>query len=419
MFNLFASKKTDQQTGLMIEPLEERMMLSTVTVFAAGSTGEESFRLVAGNDTVIFENVGGNAANGNFQEFVFESTETLSASDIDIEFFNDSFDPATGRDRNLTVNRIEIDGAVFNTISNDVYSEGSFRFGNQVNGYAVGDTLYLNGKFEFGSDIEDGTLFSVFARGSTGDERYDVLVGSEVVGSASVLSDGTFGQLTIGVNREISGSDIRVRFTNDLYAPEVGIDRNLIVDRIEIGGATLQTESPEVFSTGTFRDGIGFQDGNPESETLHTNGEFTFFDAPENEIGFAGRTFQANDAVTIATMFASLQLSTTPGQGDGVIFTELEISAGESFRFLSSITRQPIAGVGLDQLGQAFIGVNYFDANGNEIGVQVFSVGTDTFISEIITAPPGTTAGGIWVVVVDAGDQTATVDLNTLVLLPL
>ena len=123
MFNLFASKKTDQQTGLMIEPLEERMMLSTVTVFAAGSTGEESFRLAAGNDTVIFETVGGNAANGNFQEFVFESTETLSASDIDIEFFNDSFDPATGRDRNLTVNRIEIDGAVFNTISNDVYSE--------------------------------------------------------------------------------------------------------------------------------------------------------------------------------------------------------------------------------------------------------------------------------------------------------
>ena len=35
----------NQNQGLHIEPLEERLMLSTVEVFAAGATGEENLNI--------------------------------------------------------------------------------------------------------------------------------------------------------------------------------------------------------------------------------------------------------------------------------------------------------------------------------------------------------------------------------------
>ncbi len=424
MFNLFTSKKTDQsdrQASFFVEPLEERMMLSTVQIFAAGSTGEESFRLTAGNETAVFENVGGNAANGNFQTFTFETNQNLSASDIDIEFFNDSFDSATGRDRNLTVNRIEVDGQTFFTARDDVYSEGGFQFGNQANGYGVGDTLYLNGRFEFGSNVNDGTEITVFARGANGDERFEVLVGDEVIGTAQVrdLPFDDFGDFTVGVNRDVSGSEVSVRFINDLYNPEAGIDRNLIVDRVRVGDRTLETESPEVFSTGTWRPDIGFQDGNPQSETLHSNGEFRFFDPPplDFDFRFGSFEFRQNDAITVTPDpigFPFQTLSITPGSGDGVIFSDFDITAGQTLRLIGFVNR-----LSADS-GPAFLGVDYYDADGNEIGEQVFSIGISENQSSGVgtvelTAPAGTTSGGLYVVITDQANP-AVVELRTLLL---
>ena len=50
----------------------------------------------------------------------------------------------------------------------------------------------------------------------------------------------------------INADQVRVVFTNDLYDPPNGIDRNLRVDKITIDGVAYETESPEVFSTGTW-----------------------------------------------------------------------------------------------------------------------------------------------------------------------
>ena len=57
---------------LALEELEDRQMLSTVSIFAAGDTGTESIQLNI-NDVVVstFENVGGDADTRQFQQFTF------------------------------------------------------------------------------------------------------------------------------------------------------------------------------------------------------------------------------------------------------------------------------------------------------------------------------------------------------------
>ena len=67
-----------------------------------------------------------------------------------------------------------------------------------------------------------------------------------------------------------------VVFTNDLYDPVNGVDRNLRVDSITIDGVTYQTEHPTVYSTGTWQPEDGIVPGFRESEILHTSGYFQY-----------------------------------------------------------------------------------------------------------------------------------------------
>jgi hypothetical protein len=67
---------------------------------------------------------------------------------------------------------------------------------------------------------------------------------------------------------------IQVRFTNDACCTNG--DRNLRVDRLQLGGAVLQTESSTTRSTGTFTSDNGCGPGYKQSEWLHCNGEFQF-----------------------------------------------------------------------------------------------------------------------------------------------
>ena len=68
-------------------------------------------------------------------------------------------------------------------------------------------------------------------------------------------------------------------FINDLFDPENGIDRNLSVERISIDDIFFETDSPSVFSTGTYVPGQGIVEGFVQSNTLHTNGAFFYSDA--------------------------------------------------------------------------------------------------------------------------------------------
>ena len=82
---------------LALEELEDRQMLSTVTIFAAGDTGTESIQLNI-NDVVVstFENVGGDADARQFQQLTFTTDQQISASDVRVQFSNDFFRPEDG-----------------------------------------------------------------------------------------------------------------------------------------------------------------------------------------------------------------------------------------------------------------------------------------------------------------------------------
>ena len=65
-------------------------------------------------------------------------------------------------------------------------------------------------------------------------------------------------------------------FLNDRFDPANGIDSDLIVDNIIVGGVQFETEAPNVFSTGTFRTEDGIADGFGRGDTLHASGFFQF-----------------------------------------------------------------------------------------------------------------------------------------------
>ncbi|MFK8113167.1 MAG: DUF4347 domain-containing protein [Rubripirellula sp.] len=122
---------------------------------------------------------------------------------------------------------------------------------------------------------------SIRAAGDRGEEQMQLQIDGVTVaswdnigGNASANDFLTFTHDVDG----ISANQIRVVFTNDLYDPANGIDRNLRVDNITVDGRTFETESSDVFSTGTWKAADGVTPGFRESEALHTDGYFQYAD---------------------------------------------------------------------------------------------------------------------------------------------
>ncbi|MEO1283173.1 MAG: carbohydrate-binding domain-containing protein [Pseudomonadota bacterium] len=85
--------------------------------------------------------------------FVFETATTLSASQVQVAFTNDVYDPANGVDYNLIVDAIAIDGTRFETEDGTVYSTGTWRFEDGItSGFGRGDILHGLGSFSYGED---------------------------------------------------------------------------------------------------------------------------------------------------------------------------------------------------------------------------------------------------------------------------
>ena len=83
-----SSRQSSANTQLSVENLEPRMMLSTVEIFAAGTSGFEQFELQINGAAVQTFTAGSGIESRNFQSFVFETPETITAGDVSIEFLN-------------------------------------------------------------------------------------------------------------------------------------------------------------------------------------------------------------------------------------------------------------------------------------------------------------------------------------------
>ena len=268
------------------------MMLSTVEIFAAGETGEEAFNLLIDGTVVeTFEGVGGDFEAREFQQFVFESDTPITADQVSIEFINDNFDPDTGRDNNLFLDGIVIDGVGFETEAPTTFSTGIFADGGLTGpGFLETEVININGTVSFlsdgsgvaatpaagttpviGVDLDGsrtfGTRIRVDALGETGEENVQIQIDGVPVADFVFTSANTQSVLLFETSEIVDISRVRVLFTNDAFDPATGADRNVIVSQfqtidIESGSRQIfDTTDGQVFASASFTEADGVQAG--------------------------------------------------------------------------------------------------------------------------------------------------------------
>ncbi len=146
------SRRRSARPKLAFENLEDRKLLATLDIFAAGTSGTEQINLVVDNQVVAtFDDLGTGAYANRFNKLSYQSEETISAGDIRIEFVNDAYTPVY---RDVQIDAIVLDGQRFEAESPDVYSTGTWkRADGVVAGYRESEFLQVNGYFQFADPI--------------------------------------------------------------------------------------------------------------------------------------------------------------------------------------------------------------------------------------------------------------------------
>jgi glucose/arabinose dehydrogenase len=270
-------KSTSNLDTLSAEILEDRQMLSSVQIIAAGVENTETMQLQIDNNVVqTWNNVGGDAFAGQFVTFNHTTANDITADQVRINFTNDTFDPANGIDSNLRVDAIIIDGVRFETEDPSVFSTGTWLPSDGVQpGNRQSEFLHANGYFQFAGGGGQDTQITVNARGTTGDEAFALQIDGTTVQTFDDLTTN-FRSYVFNADGQVTADQIRVVFLNDLFDSANGIDRNLVVDDIVVGNTQYETEAPEVFSTGTWLNADGIVPGFGRGDTLHANGYFQF-----------------------------------------------------------------------------------------------------------------------------------------------
>ena len=290
--NLFANlsrpkRVSDPQHNqqLHVEPLESRMMLSTVEIFAAGATGEEQLDVFIDDQyQASFLNVGGDPSARDFQVFTYETDQTLAADQVGIAFGNDSYNPETGFDRNLYVDKIVIDGVTFETEDPSTVSTGIWRNGGYTGpGNFETEEFNTNAIFTYSSfRLNARTLIEIDVLAEEGEEIAELLIvrGAEVDSREFRFRDTAGQRQTLEFFTDIDAdlSDVRFSFTNDRLSTRGTFDYNLVVyslkatDQVTGEVQFAETTDSNVFSTGVFRESDGIQPGFGRGPLLYTNG---------------------------------------------------------------------------------------------------------------------------------------------------
>ena len=109
----------------------------------------------------------------------------------------------------------------------------------------------------------------VRAHGTSGAEELALRINGEEVARWGVST--TPDDYVFTTDQPIEVTTVEVTFLND-----TGMDRDLVIDHVDVGGIVLQSESPSTMSTGSFVDGEGCRERASVSETLHCRGSFTY-----------------------------------------------------------------------------------------------------------------------------------------------
>lgn len=235
----------------------------------------------------------------------------------------------------------------------------------------------------------------VNARGEMGDEVFELLIDNSVVGTFNASTDQQ--SFTHQTDDTIDARQVSVRFVNDDYDVARGIDRNLIVDNIEIDGVVFESESESTYSTGTWLAADGPTPGFGRGQTLHTNGSFQYGGLQNGgPLQLNGMIWQGTKPGTNARLSTDgTALIVGPG-GNEQVFTYVDLAGGE--QFVLDVEAELVTDGSGSRL-RGFIGVDFFDSHGNEIGEAINIVNPFWSLPNIEVsgiAPTNTAFATVW-----------------------
>ena len=383
------SRQNDNKNGrLSVETLEDRMMLSTVQIFAAGVENTETMQLQIDGATVrTWNNVGGNAYAGQYQTFTYNTAANVTADQVRIRMPSDVFDAAQGIDENLRIDAIEIDGVRFETEAPSTFSTGTWKPEDGiVPGNRQSEYLHATGYLQFSGGGSTGTTdVTVNARGAEGSESFALQIDG-----VTVRTWNNINTFTSSYNHTVSGNvtadQVRVVFLNDVFDEATGVDRNLIVDDIVVGGVQIETEDPSVFSTGTWKAADGIVPGFRQSETLHANGYFQF--ASDNNANGGNISLQRSN-YSVSEGGGSVTLTVVrEGGSDGAVSIDYATLNGTAIAGQDYSARSGTLNFADGQTSRSIV-IPIIDDGSNE-GNETFNVTIDNLVGDATLLAPRT-----------------------------
>lgn len=121
---------------------------SDLTIFALGTMADNQYPtmelIINGETAAIFYNV-----DGIQKKYTYHHPTRIEPSQVRVRFVNDYNDQQTKTDRNLKVNKIQIDGKDFESEGQDTYSIGTWNQNSCGEGFKKSEWLYCNGEFRY------------------------------------------------------------------------------------------------------------------------------------------------------------------------------------------------------------------------------------------------------------------------------
>ncbi len=229
---------------------------SRIEVYALGTSGTERIELRVAGAVVSSFNL-----TQQVRPYTWTAPSLVAASDVQVAFVNDS----PGRD--AVVDAMVLDGVRYDSEAASTRSTGSWN-GSCEPGFKRTETLHCNGFFHYDQNGSSAsTSVQVVARGTSGTERVDVLLGDQRVTSFTLTT--SFRTYAWQAPSGTTADQIKVAFVNDN-----GVERDVVVDAVLVGGQRFESEAATTFSTGTWNGSCAA--GFKQSETLHCNGYFHY-----------------------------------------------------------------------------------------------------------------------------------------------